>query len=775
LSLIDSENSELSDSLLKKSGDPLARLLQDGNEWYGLDSLARLAPQAFVYWIWPWLLQIAAKTANDENEIVIWYRSDASTSAPFDGEFHASLILKALLIAITDWARQDFTAFLNFVQQNIDSEFMIVHRFLARGLEGIAPNVPAIVLSYLLDDPRRLIIGDWEDHHQETKRLISAVFQYLTVIEKGRLEKAIIGYQQYKDFDSESSASELSEMAKFNHQHRLRLLRTIPYDCLSSEARLLKDREEGELPNTPDYDSKFYSGTVGAPMTVSEMSSASDEDIQKLIDELPDETAWDNPKPRSTHDFSRAGGAIQQARVLAMVAQESPERIARLVPYLKPNRHELYAGAAVEGIAKSNMPASEVIRLFEMLCQQGFTSDAFKSYACEALEKLAQRCKGLPPSVLQVLESWLDSTARPVWQAEQEGSITRKEHSKTSILFGAGFTFSVPSGRGAVMKAIVAGYLKQEPPNIGRWATILQHRLVKERHPAIWVQALIYMPVLFNGDTAKATTLYDSVIRLCPQVLGSYFGIYGIARIIGRITPKEMVHGWLENLLNDESSFCRQAYGELLVLCHFHYRDDWSKERIRQLLVSTKDLAVLCGLAHAASHLWYNNSDRSKVAEILTALAASDDESIQIAVAGLFHWHREQFDLSLEMRIVITAVLRNTSLLIRSATELIESLVPYTGTDPELVFQVCKQIVSVSSTTIGNPNNRLALAADSLTSIALTLHRQSSYREAGMWLFEQLLSMNVREARSALEILDRKPSIKTRARRKRWPQRPNSL
>lgn len=41
---------------------------------------------------------------------------------------------------------------------------------------------------------------------------------------------------------------------------------------------------------------------------------------------------------------------------------------------------------------------------------------------------------------------------------------------------------------------------------------------------------------------------------------------------------------------------------------------------------------------------------------------------------------------------------------------------------------------------------------------AIQLHRQGKYREIGLKIFEQLLALNLRETRSALEILDRRPN-----------------
>ena len=74
---------------------------------------------------------------------------------------------------------------------------------------------------------------------------------------------------------------------------------------------------------------------------------------------------------------------------------------------------------------------------------------------------------------------------------------------------------------------------------------------------------------------------------------------------------------------------------------------------------------------------------------------------------------------------------------------------------------------------IKNPGSRFSLVAEPIVSIAITLHRMSPpYREAGLTLFEELIESNIRHARQALEILDRKPftqnaPIRRRRRRRR--------
>jgi hypothetical protein len=410
----------------------------------------------------------------------------------------------------------------------------------------------------------------------------------------------------------------------------------------------------------------------------------------------------------------------------------------------------------VEGLSTTDFPAADLIHLIETLDQRGFTSGSFRDSAALALEQRARQDKGLPDAILATLESWLADHPEPTLSTEQEERQDRTERREGPVLFSDS-SFSLPHGRGYIVGAIAAGYLAREQPDLDNWARVIESRLQQERHPAVWGITLLRMPVLFNGDRRRATNLYDAVIRVCPEVLRYPFALQPIARITGWCQPKERAQGWLEILLADNSTLCHQVHGELLVLYHSYHHDAWSESRIRQHLAYTTDIPVLRGLAYGASYLWRDQACQPIATTILCTLAASEEPSVQDAVASVFRVNKEEFALNLPMRQLIEAVRTAPLILRHAALNLVEALEPYTGTEPELVSQVCQDVLKTGGRIISNPANLLALLAETLTNIALTLHRQHAYREVGLALFEQLLSLNVREARYALDLLDRRP------------------
>ena len=157
---------------------------------------------------------------------------------------------------------------------------------------------------------------------------------------------------------------------------------------------------------------------------------------------------------------------------------------------------------------------------------------------------------------------------------------------------------------------------------------------------------------------------------------------------------------------------------------------------------------------------------------ILCVLAGSDNESIQRAVAGIFRLTRDNFELDANMRMIIDEVVTNPPLLLLAADDVIEVLEPLTGTEPKLVSWVCAEILKFGREQLNKPGSSWIYVAGTLTNIALTLHRQPAYREAGLQLFENLIALNVREASDAIELLDRRPIVRTNfQRRPRWRRR----
>jgi hypothetical protein len=408
---------------------PLRQLMESEEIWPDMDPLAQRAPQAFLDQIWPWFVDVVAWMADEEHPFLARYRDAGVSYQQFDDrQDRAPPLIRVLLSTLSAWPEQDPQGVIDFIADHMRSDLMIVHRLIARGLERTAAHAPQYVLDYLLGDSRRLALGDAWDHYRESIRLLQALCPYLSSNDLARLEEAVRRFTPYKRVMPEWSAEERLQHSKWARQDRLRLLRAVPEDRLSLEGRRLRAEEERAFPGADREQGGVFGGEIGARMTIHEMALASDDDLLRLFDELPDATEWDNPKRRWSEGFSQGGGAIQLSREFCQLAKQIPTRVMGLTPRLRPGQHEHYAGAAVEGLAETELATSELINLIDNLDQRGFASGAFRDAAALALERRARRDRGLPDDILLRLAAWLDDHPDPSLRSSEGEQHEQTEH-----------------------------------------------------------------------------------------------------------------------------------------------------------------------------------------------------------------------------------------------------------------------------------------------------------------------------------------------------------
>src|SRR5581483_11792609 len=82
--------------------------------------------------------------------------------------------------------------------QNEDRDSMVIQRLLCRGLRTIAQNHADAGLRFLCGDPRRLVLGHYEDEYADTCSLISAVLRHLNASQAAELETAVLAWERYR-------------------------------------------------------------------------------------------------------------------------------------------------------------------------------------------------------------------------------------------------------------------------------------------------------------------------------------------------------------------------------------------------------------------------------------------------------------------------------------------------------------------------------------------------------------------------------------------------
>ena len=326
---LDSAKAPLTTTPTESSEEALANVVKsvqsvlEARQFHDMEAIAEAAPRAFVEALWPLLLEGLPLCAAEAPSVVIGYRQSSGVLfEELDDEEarYGRPLLRSVQLCIQGWADSDPESFLDFVAGNMQSELLLVHRFLATGLVRAAAHSPQRVFDYLLGDPRRLVLGPYTDVHKESIALIQAVCPLLDDPSYARLEATLRNWCYYNDSaNNQDDVSIRHQYLQWARQHRLRLLRAVPAGRHSPAFQRLVEEEERAFPGLTDEDVHF-SGVdwAGSPVSAAQMERATDAEVVNLFNELTDDSAWDHPQHRMN------GGAIQAGRELARIGQEQP-------------------------------------------------------------------------------------------------------------------------------------------------------------------------------------------------------------------------------------------------------------------------------------------------------------------------------------------------------------------------------------------------------------------------------------------------------------------
>ncbi len=743
-------------SLYALANDPFKNqkgLLETDLGWYEMSIISETAPGAFLTHVWTWFIGVLDRIVGDPHPFVLEYRDDHSLGTQLDKPYSQEYQpVTALKVAIEKLVDTDPEAFLEFFYTNETSEYLAVHRLLCQGLQKLAPKYPKIICEYLTADPRRLVIGDFNDCHKESRKLISVVSQYLDRTELDKLEEAVVTWNRYHRAEAAWTADDRRNRMKWNREHRLRLLRAFPENCLSKATKKLRSEEERAFPRLRDWDSQIGNvGFIGSAMTENQMEKAEDEEIVNLFQELNDNTGWDHPRRM----FDHIGGVIQASRELGSFAGKQPERTVALLTNFKPGFQETPAGAVIEGLGKASYPSEKLFSVVQDLDSRGFSSNNFRANVALALEKRAQKDGGLPDAMLQMMEIWLHTHPEPTADNIQDD---KESDDSRSVLWGYGGIIAYHGGRDLIFDTIAKGYLLRKPADVLGWSRVIERALNYEKHPDVWNIILMHMPMLFNGNRDTAIYLYDQVLTNYLRLRKVLFEVRSLAHILRFVDDTSVVDRWFTLIRDNSWKKGPQVCGELLML-YFCCKPDnsWARDQVWAYLNNPETTPVQRGIAYAAAANWHLQECQDMCTEVLVSLANYDDTAIATAISKLFYFGG-RVTITNEMRKIILAILNNDKIIMKSAEALIGGIEYAVSSEPELVYQICNRFLDAGMDEVKKMASAYTSLAEPIVSIALTLHRMPTpYRECGLNLFERLIESNIQEARYALDMLDRRP------------------
>lgn len=750
-------------------------LLNFDNSWHNLPVIAEAAPKSFIQAFWPFLertTEIVKLTSENLNHSYtycngIWFKlSD-------DEDLGARYFSDALELAIQGFAKKHPEEFLAFINKAKKSELMPQHRLLAKGIAILSPENPDAVLSYLLEDGRRLMLGSFvNEHYKGTIELIVALTPHLSDNQIGELEKTILAFEAVK-YSSEDSVKNRRLKQKANRLGQYLLLRAIPETKQTKETRVFLNQEERALEKTRLLCSvSRRSGFMAekSPMSIDQMEKAREKDLLKCLTEFADgkeRHLWND-------DFEFVGSSTL-ARTFGEFTKANPEKALKIIKKLDINNTSAVI-CALGSLSETDIELNKLLDLIDQLCEKGFKSNEFYIKAARSIENKIEHPNGLNDDWCKKLESWMKiEQTENVDKNDDSLNMSSKKYDDEkprSLLWDNYELRALPLGNFPVLCTLTHGLMLRNPPACPEWIRLMKSHVKKNDDIHIWLSftAFKFRYFLPLCDSEDATDLLDSIIQQYPKVIQTIEFCYGLAWACKWANP-EKYNVWMQKLYNSKTKISYQLFGELLGLRYAISGDNrWVHEECSKHIKSNNNTPILAGLTHALINLWDDPDCKARCTEKIIELINLKNKTLSYVVLGIFR-KRDVLEVNDEMKQILDALIQNKTL--EEAPErfqIVRSLSSITNYEPERVSKLTSQLINIGGKDLGNIQTAAAGAAPDLITIAITLHNMGpTFQTIGLEIFESLLELEAYKVIDVLKKIDSHPQIiirKTRRKRK---------
>ncbi|WP_316897528.1 ATP-binding protein [Pseudodesulfovibrio indicus] len=723
---------------------PLTDLISD-HDWHNLNKSVVSAPKELVPILFSWFANILSHVAHQKPFNANCYTEDHCLDS-YDRE-HPSPFMVALREGIKEFAETEPDAFIALANSWLDNELMGVHRILILGIMALAPHNPDYCLSYLLEDNRRLAVGDISTRLWHSTKLIEALTPHLSAGQAYQLEKQVINWSFNPKMPGDGP-EELRRRMRWDQEKRLTLLNVFPTDRLSDLGKkFLREGKNAGL-RYIEHPQSTNLRWIGPSLSAERMEKAKDSHILNLFSMLTDEV---EDHPRNW----RRGGSRQTSTAFGDFAKKDPNRALRIMKQFIPGRQDNPTGEGFRGIAGSEeFSRKELETLFLELVERGFSSDGFKSDCALALRDLSYKQEGLSIEVCNILKNWIskfDSTSDEPEKPQSDGSILWS-HSGMRV---------IPSGNYTILDALTGGFLCRTPPLVDEWVTMLADHIGVPENSSVWRMFISRNLRWLNmADAEQANSIVRQLFLKHPKYLRTEDTIFFLA-YAHHWLDNSIFQTFLEQLQDGQWDRGPQAVGELITLRAALYPDDeWCQKQLAEILCpqnshnQIEELRIGC--AWSASGLWGDTGRFDSYSEEIQTQLATCPCSGNLAKAML-----DMFRAKGPMR--YTASLKRMLEKFREQPEIMmaacesylsDRLMEIVGSAPDLVAGVSE---SITATEFEKKSRSRAFHLDHLVQLSLALHRMPKYQDRALSMFENLISLQAHSAVEALRDLTRYP------------------
>lgn len=740
-------------------GREIKELLETSNEWDTLASLAEQSPKLTLNTLWPWFvaaLEAVLEFGSELRDRPI-YPLQFVADNRFEDEHSLGLpepsLPAALRVAIERLAADSPGEAREWMASALSAEFHPAHRLIAHAMASNPEEFAVDALDYLLNDPRRLQLGNLEGFSSTTTRLIAATAPHWSPEQIASFEQHIWNYKPAVPADLNTREGRRT-WHNIVRRLRLNLLRAVPRKSATRETADRLRAEERAIGR--DRMGVEFSGVFSpaSPMSADDMARARDEDILNAFQRLPDATHWDHPS-----DF-RKGGNIQLSREFGNFARANPVRAIALIERFEPAFGERAAGNAISEMVEGVDPLA-LQTLIVGLAGRGFGGEEFRGSIASALEGLMNRKAPLTDEIIALLRTWLledKAAAESVVGGDVEHSADAEtpedDPDARSLLWGYGGMSVVPGGAYPLLHALVRHFLVVQDKEA--LSELLQQCLPKNFELTVWQHLLPTLRFLRppeGGDASSAIDAIGGIVSRYPTLRGSK----DLAFLLGH------VHWWAPEFVEQELTHwrsltgrtVRQGYGELVTLLAFLHADrEWPRAELASIEQGGRSHAR-AGAALTAVNLWGDPTQRDRATAFLVRLIPDASEAEWGAIFDLFRINDELLpdeNTGLLLEAIADHITDAPKASASFIVDRLQGLLPH---EAALVARLAIGLVEKWRNELGDIRTGTAAHASDLVDLAVTLHRLGpATREEGTHLFELLIDIDAYEARATLDEID---------------------
>lgn len=738
------------------TGGALARFFHEPGGFHGFGKTLARTPENSVRTLWPWFAAVAAETVASHRHRGRYRHDDGTLLERYGARDHVEDHPgPAFANAIASWARAAPDAFLEFARAMASTDLEALHLLLAEGFKAVAGHRPVAVLGYLLEDERRLRLGNLEDESGVTKALIAAISPSLPSHDFSRLIAGVLRATGGRDLSEYERKGRL-QVSKWIRREHLDLLMATPEACRTRDlAGYIREelRAVGE-PFRRGSIEVIYGSDVR--MTVAGMAKARDRDVLRFLGLHPDESGWGNPlEPRRNR-------SVDASRAFGDFAKEHPYRAMRLTQQVPPGNLERPVAHAITAMSeKGDVLPREIVEFVTSLYDRGFASGEFRDAAAYALARAGSNLDGLDDRVCEILTGWLGDYAPPEGMSRQgDDAEAKKKRGLHPILWGTGGIRPLPGGNYPILRALEVGLIRRNPPAANAWLAVLEEHLGRTENSEVWRALADELRFLWHADRDRTAAFFERLFDAQPSLTQGQEGVRLLAWT-HRWLPSEFVHrrlrGWMESGWDQG----RQAAGEFASLRALIVPDDAAvsgllEGELTNPMERGETPDFLYGVACTMARLWAEASCRSHATTWIERLAAISDRKLAGALRPMFHAAQgKMWDAATER--VLRACVDRPALLKADSHFLPQLLkeVLRDGLDPVLVGRLALGMIRGAGAEMCDPGSSWVSSASDLFEIATALQRIEGTKTIGTELFEEMLGAEVYGVGEQLSSFDR--------------------